>query len=564
MDGDGYFEQTDGTTRRERAGATDRRDYLRTMGVVGAAAALGSGASNTAAAQSNWEGVADQRIAEHRQGRLVVQVENQNGRPVPDADVAVEMQGHEFGFGTAINAEFLLNQTEWGETIHTEEDQQRYREAIAEQFNTVVLANYQKWNFWEDDPEIADEAVQWSLDQGLDVRGHVCLWGSVQSWAVPPRIVEAMGDPWASDWSESGEPDPDPEYVREESMAHLEEIIAHYGDDITEWEIVNEVLHATAIIEALEGSDVTPETAPILGEWYERAEEVAAEHDVDIATNDYNVLAGEYTHEWDRYETQLDYLANERDVDIDGVGMQSHHYADERVDPAAMWDALDRYAQYADGLRITEFDMFGTDWDGEMQAEYLHRFLKVFFSHPAAETFVAWGFWDPLHWGDQMDDGTRDALLYDENWSEKPAYDVWQDLVFDEWWTDESGPTDDSGAYAVDAFLGEHEVTVETAAGSTTETVSVTDSDGTTTVTVTVGEGSDSGDGPDYPEGVTDPDGDGYYEDLNGNGEIDFQDVVRYSENMGSDEFRDDAEYYDYTGDGEIDVADLVELFEQV
>ncbi len=365
-----------------------------------------------------------------------------------------------------------------------------------------------------------------------------------------------MGGPWASDWSEAGEPDPDPEYVREQSMAHVEEIIRHYGDDVAEWEVVNEAIHATAIVEAIEGTDVVPETAPILGDWYERA----AEYDVGVATNDYNVLSGEYAREWERYETQLDYLANERGVDLDGVGMQSHHFADERVDPATMWDALERYAQYGDGLRVTEFDMFGTGWDGEMQADYLRQFLKLFFSHSAAETFVAWGFWDPLHWGDQFDDGTKDALLYDEDWSEKPAYDVWQDLVFDEWWTEETGSTGDGGTYATDAFLGEHEITVETDAGSTTETVSVTDPDGTTTVTVVVGGGS--ADGPDHPEDATDPDGDGYYEDLDG--DVDYDDVAEYTERLRSDAFQRDAEYYDYNGNGEVDFADAVELFRQV
>ncbi|WP_226021757.1 cellulase family glycosylhydrolase [Halomicrobium salinisoli] len=62
----------------------------------------------------------------------------------------------------------------------------------------------------------------------------------------------------------------------------------------------------------------------------------------------------------------------------------------------------------------------------------------------------------------------------------------------------------------------------------------------------------------------TDPDGDGLYEDLNGNGEVDYQDVVTYFNNMDEPAMTNNVAAYDYNGNGEIDFADLVELFGQV
>ncbi|WP_226021760.1 cellulase family glycosylhydrolase [Halomicrobium salinisoli] len=62
----------------------------------------------------------------------------------------------------------------------------------------------------------------------------------------------------------------------------------------------------------------------------------------------------------------------------------------------------------------------------------------------------------------------------------------------------------------------------------------------------------------------TDPDGDGLYEDLNGNGEIDYADVVEYFDNMDGETMQADARFYDYNGNGEVDFADLVDLFKQV
>ncbi len=84
------------------------------------------------------------------------------------------------------------------------------------------------------------------------------------------------------------------------------------------------------------------------------------------------------------------------------------------------------------------------------------------------------------------------------------------------------------------------------------------------------GDVEDDG-GPDHsplPEvdgvEVNDPDGDGDYEDLNGNGETDFQDVVEYFDHMDDPAVTDNVDAFDYNGNDEIDFADLVELFREV
>ncbi len=154
-------------------------------------------------------------------GDLEVVVETDDGAAVTDATVEIEQQGHDFGFGCMAHAEFLTRGSEWGEDIYTDEDQERYAETLEEHFNMIVLENVHKWNLWEDNTEIADEAVEWARERDMDVRGHVALWGNIDAHAIPPRVVEAMGE----DWEEAGEPDHDPDYVVEESMDHIETII---------------------------------------------------------------------------------------------------------------------------------------------------------------------------------------------------------------------------------------------------------------------------------------------------------------------------------------------------
>jgi PKD repeat protein len=63
-----------------------------------------------------------------------------------------------------------------------------------------------------------------------------------------------------------------------------------------------------------------------------------------------------------------------------------------------------------------------------------------------------------------------------------------------------------------------------------------------------------------YPA-PTDPDNDGCYEDLNGNGRIDFADVTLYFRNMEWIRSNQPLCCFDYNGNGCIDFADLIMLF---
>ena len=59
----------------------------------------------------------------------------------------------------------------------------------------------------------------------------------------------------------------------------------------------------------------------------------------------------------------------------------------------------------------------------------------------------------------------------------------------------------------------------------------------------------------------TDTDGDGRYEDVNGNGRKDFADVVLYFDQMGWIAANEPVAAFDYNGNGRIDFADVVWLF---
>ncbi|WP_135364598.1 endo-1,4-beta-xylanase [Halosimplex halophilum] len=483
----------------EALASMDRRGYLKASLAAAAAAGLGGAGAGTAAAETaDTSKTVDERIREHRTGDLEVVVENPDGSTVSGAEVSVSQREHQFRFGTAVNADRLINGSSEGDN---------YREYVPELFNTAVLGNHHKWRFWENNRQTADEATDWLLDRGLDMRGHVCLWGREDVGAIPSDIQTAIEER-------------DAETIRERSMAHIEEIITHYGDDLTEWEVVNEAMHVYQLQLGVYGDridteepwsgEVVPWSSQLLADWYDKAASVIDENDLDvgIAVNDFNQFPYAYTD--NRYESEIDHI-NASGAQLDTVGLQAHVAArqgefntnsdpDGRIDADRVVAEINKWADHGARVKITEFDTYnGDDWeDDEERADVTENYLRGAFSHPGVDAFVMWGFWDGDHWKDE-------APLFYDDWSRKPAYDVWTGLVYDEWWTDDSGTTDGSGAYATTAFLGEHEVTVSTDSGETTEPVSLSEASGTTTVTVTVEGGGDTGDTqpPSVPEDLS-------------------------------------------------------------
>jgi len=62
----------------------------------------------------------------------------------------------------------------------------------------------------------------------------------------------------------------------------------------------------------------------------------------------------------------------------------------------------------------------------------------------------------------------------------------------------------------------------------------------------------------------TDPDGDGLYEDLNGNGRLDYEDIEILFNNFDADSVTMNESAYDFNENGQLDFDDIVDLYEEV
>ncbi len=371
-----------------------------------------------------WRKAALQRIEGLRKANLVVRVTGADGKPVPGARINVAMTKHAFGFGTAINHWKLFDEKD-------PSGRDKYRAAIRKHFNKAVIENGHKWNHWgwenAESRKLTLAAVKWLREAGIEVRGHCIIW---PSWRHMPKRVKGMAGDKAA--------------LRAEIGKRIADVVTANKGTLTEWDVVNEANTNHDLMDLL-GREV-------MIEWFQLARK--ADPSVQLFLNDYSILDGRHVPGCERWIRML----LDGGAPIGGIGIQGHLRA-ASVAPEEMLKVLDRMAKFSLPLEITELDAFTADQ--QLQADYLRDVLTVMFSHPAVEGVIMWGFWDGAHW-------KRNALLYDRDWTLKPAGAQWDRLIFKTWWTKAGGACDAKGEYTLRGFLGEYKVTVSSAGKSAT------------------------------------------------------------------------------------------------
>jgi len=397
--------------------------------VVLVAAATEAASYDGRAPGAAWRDAARRRIEKHRKANLAVTVTGADGKPVRSAQVAVAMQRHAFGFGSAVAADCIERGGD---------DGKQYREVIRTWFSKVVFENDLKWPHWENPAGRARtlKALDWLSEHGIVVRGHCLVW---PSWKRMPRDLGRLKN--------------DKPALRRRIVDHIRTEVTTLKGRIADWDVINEPFWNHDVMDVL-GNEV-------MVEWYKAAQ--AADPATVLYLNDQNILAGGGTdrkHQ-DHYEQTVRYL-QEAGAPLGGLGMQCH-FGGNLTPPERLVEVLDRFAGFDLPIQVTEFDI--NTKDRRLQADYMRDFLTAVFSHPRVEGILMWGFWAGRHW-------KPEAALFDRGWTLRPHGEAWRDLVLKEWWTREDGSTDAHGRFQACGFLGAYEVTVS--AGGKTRTVKVT------------------------------------------------------------------------------------------
>jgi GH35 family endo-1,4-beta-xylanase len=342
------------------------------------------------------------------------------------------MKRHLFGFGSAVDVNMLSG---LGFKI-SEQDQIKYRNTVDELFSRVVpesglrVGNIEGATDpakpWEAASRLRTQAavqwtLQWAKDKKMTSRGHYLSWGYLEPWAAeevkkggPAGLMTRYDQHWA----------------------FALPFAAPYVD---EWDALN---HPVPFVEAdalykVVGPDVYPDI-------YAK---------VRKQTNKL-LFVNEDTFNPDRtagFEKHIKHMI-EKGVTPDGCGFQSH-FSDYAIpDITHEWDNWQTFGKLVKHLTVTEYDL--QTLDDQLHADHLRDMMTLCFSHPQMTGFVIWGFWERRHW-------KPTAAMFKNDWTERPAVQVWRDLVKGKWWTRADLAADARGEAASTAYYGWYDITIE-------------------------------------------------------------------------------------------------------
>jgi len=369
-----------------------------------------------------WRQAADARIRRLRKAPLEIRVVDAQGKPVCGAQVHVQQKRHAFGFGNILNPRTFQLEGADGDT---------YRRIFAEHFNKTTFESGFRWHNWflparagtlDDHTALLDRMIGFCAAKGIGIRGHYLAWAPVNAQHRKPTDYRKH-----------------PDRLWPELEAHIDRMVAFTDGRLAEWDAINHIIGWNETMASATGSN----------EIYARIiRHARAKTRTPLWVNEGSILPG--GERLDDYETVIRYLVA-HGARPDGIGFMGH-FKEKTLRPIeGLWAVYERFARFGVPLQLTEFDI--DTRDDRLQADYLRDVMTISFSHPAFNAIVMWGFWEGRHW-------RPNGALWRKDWSIKPAGTMWKQLVFQTWWTDETQPTDDSGACTVAAFLGDHAITV--------------------------------------------------------------------------------------------------------
>jgi endo-1,4-beta-xylanase len=374
------------------------------------------------AVEGQYPGINDS-IAKYRKGILTISAK-------PGIRVDVEQLSHDFWFGCAISNGLAGNN--WSEN-----DLRQYKEKFLENFNSAVTENAVKWGNMEPGKgevnySVVDAILTWTDENHIPLRGHNLFWGI-------PQFVQ----PWVKEL--------DNDELRQTLQNRAETVTSRYKGRFAEYDLNNEMVHGNYYEDRL-GPGITK----MMAQWA-----LNGDPDAKLFLNDYDILTGNRLAD---YMAQIRKLLKQG-VPIAGIGVQGHLHS-ETFDRNALRNALDSLQVFHLPIRITEFNIPGqrskyyknrnlkmTPQEEELKAHEIIDYYRICVANPAVQGILMWGFWEGANW-------IPVSSLYRLDWSPTPAEEAYHNLIFKEWWTNESGTTNKNGTFTIPVFFGKYKVTV--------------------------------------------------------------------------------------------------------
>ena len=393
-------------TPRSNGAGGERRRYPRSMGVRGGCAVAGVAAAILLGALV--PAAADAAPARKAGARHLVTT------PPPPRRVKL---------GTAVRLDALRHDS-------------AYRDLFLSRYDALTPENEMKMPSLQPqrgvfDFRAADDLVAFAREHHKAVHGHALVWGlQLPLWLIDHGAADNLGlhlPPLSArrplDSVLGGELTSLTGRQRPELLQimrdHIAVVMRHFGDDVPEWDVVNEPLDADG---NLQDNVWRRFIGPDYVELALRAAH-AADPRAKLFINEYAV---------EQPSAKRDGLIalvrdlKARGVPLDGVGLQYHTHVQGFVDEATMRDTMAQLAALGVEVQITEMDVGTSILDGtrelrlQRQAVAYGAAARACNSIKACTRFTTWGFTDRFSWLGPAEM----ALPFDGQYRPKPAFEA--------------------------------------------------------------------------------------------------------------------------------------------
>lgn len=264
-----------------------------------------------------------------------------------------------------------------------------------------------------------DALVAFARSHNMVARGHTLVWhNQVSKWVTEgkysaPQLATIL-------------------------HGHIRTVMTHYSSvpgkpGVYAWDVVNEAFNDDGTMRHTIWYDQPGIGAGPGTKYIEQALRWAREADPNakLFYNDYD--AEEVNKKSDAIYVMARDFKN-RGVPLDGIGFQSHitlKFGDpEKL--ASFAQNLERFAKLGLELQITELDIRLTDASPASltaEAKLYGQITTLCVRQPACKLIQTWGFTDKHSWIPQFYKGQGWALLWDDKYQKKPAYEAVHDAL---------------------------------------------------------------------------------------------------------------------------------------
>jgi endo-1,4-beta-xylanase len=280
-----------------------------------------------------------------------------------------------------------------------------YTTVFDREFTGTTPGNEMKWQTTEPSQGSfnfapADAIVAHAQAHNMKIRGHTLVWYSqLASWVnnitSSSALLAAMNN-------------------------HITTEMTHYKGEIWYWDVVNEAFND----DGTRRSDVFQN---VIGNSYiEDAFRTAraADPNAKLCYNDYNIEDMNSAKSQAVYAMVADF--KNRGVPIDCVGFQSHLIVGQV--PADFQATLQKFTNLGIDVQITELDVRmptpATSANLQQQASDYSAVVSACLAVSRCNDITVWGVGDPDSWIPSTFPGQGAALLFDDNYNPKPAYNA--------------------------------------------------------------------------------------------------------------------------------------------